>query len=99
MEGHTYYNSQKRIQQRSRVETDTDFATQVPDTHYPMGTQVLIRVNLVSDNLTSTAGQPTSTFFAYFVREIMMNYASTCILNKIVGPKYYIVTVIMMDVR
>ena len=32
-----------------RVETSTDFATRVPDTHYPTGTRVLVTVNLVSD--------------------------------------------------
>ena len=32
-----------------RVETSTEFATRVPDTHYPTGTRVLITVNLVSD--------------------------------------------------
>ena len=33
----------------SRVETSTEFATRVPDTHYPTGTRVLVIVNLVSD--------------------------------------------------
>ena len=33
----------------ARVETSTDFATWVPDIHYPTGTQVLVPVNLVSD--------------------------------------------------
>ena len=33
----------------SRVETSTDFATRVPNIHYPMGTRVLVTVNLVSD--------------------------------------------------
>ena len=33
----------------SRVETSTEFATRVPDTHYPTGTRVLVTVNLVSD--------------------------------------------------
>ena len=33
----------------NRVETSTEFATRVPDTHYPMGTWVLVTVNLVSD--------------------------------------------------
>ena len=32
-----------------RVETSTDFAIRVPDTHYPTGTRVLVTVNLVSD--------------------------------------------------
>ena len=32
-----------------RVETSTEFATRVPDTHYPTGTRVLVTVNLVSD--------------------------------------------------
>ena len=32
-----------------RVETSTDFATRVPDIHYPTGTRVLVTVNLVSD--------------------------------------------------
>ena len=31
------------------VETSTDFATRVPDIHYPTGTRVLVTVNLVSD--------------------------------------------------
>ena len=34
-------------------------------------------------SLTNTAGLPTSTFFVYFVREIMKKYVSTCVLNKI----------------
>ena len=33
----------------TRVETSTDFATGVPDIHYPTGTQVLVTVNFVSD--------------------------------------------------
>ena len=33
----------------TKVETSTDFATRVPDTHYPMGTRVLVTVNHVSD--------------------------------------------------
>ena len=33
----------------SRVEMSTDFATRVPDIHYPTGTRVLVTVNLVSD--------------------------------------------------
>ena len=33
----------------SRVEMSTDFATWVPDIHYPTGTRVLVTVNLVSD--------------------------------------------------
>ena len=33
----------------SRVETSTDFATRVPNTHYPTGTRVLVTVNLVFD--------------------------------------------------
>ena len=32
-----------------RVETSTEFASRVPDTHYPTGTRVLVTVNLVSD--------------------------------------------------
>ena len=32
-----------------RVETSTDFATRVPDIHYPTGARVLVTVNLVSD--------------------------------------------------
>ena len=35
--------------QHIRVETSTDFATRVPDIHYPTGTRVLVTVNLVSD--------------------------------------------------
>ena len=38
--------------QQDRVlgfETSTEFATRVPDTHYPTGTRVLLTVNLVSD--------------------------------------------------
>ena len=31
-----------------RVETSTDFATRVPNIHYPTGTRVLVTVNLVS---------------------------------------------------
>ena len=34
---------------RTRVETSTDFATRVPDTRYPMGTRVLVTVNIVCD--------------------------------------------------
>ena len=30
-----------------------------------------------------TAGLPTSTFFLYFVRDIMKKYVSTCVINKI----------------
>ena len=33
----------------NRVEMSTDFATRVPDIHYPTGTRVLVTVNLVSD--------------------------------------------------
>ena len=33
----------------TRLETSTDFATRVPDIHYPTGTRVLVTVNLVSD--------------------------------------------------
>ena len=42
-----------------------------------------------------TAGLPTSTFFVYFVRDIMKKYVSTCVLNKIayhgiaVQPRVY----------
>ena len=32
-----------------RLETSTEFATRVPDTHYLTGTRVLVTVNLVSD--------------------------------------------------
>ena len=39
-------------------------------------------------SLTNAAGLPTSTFFVYFVREIMKKYVSTCVLIKYVGPKY-----------
>ena len=38
-------------------------------------------------SLTNTAGLPTSTFFMYFVREIMKKYESTCVLNKICRPE------------
>ena len=34
---------------QGRVETSTDFATQVSDTNYPTGTRVFVTVNLVSD--------------------------------------------------
>ena len=37
-------------------------------------------------SLTNTAGLPTSTFFVYFVREIMKKYGSTYVLNKILRP-------------
>ena len=37
-------------------------------------------------SLTNTAGLPTSTFFVYFVCEIMKKYVSTCVLNKIRRP-------------
>ena len=43
------YNSSHLNGGSFRVETSTEFATRVPDTHYPTGTRVLVTVNLVSD--------------------------------------------------
>ena len=35
----------------------TDFATRVPDIHYPTGTRVLVTVNPVSDKYCMAANQ------------------------------------------
>ena len=43
------FSGEKNTAVTGRVETSTEFATRVPDTHYPKGTRVLITVNLVSD--------------------------------------------------
>ena len=69
----------------TRVETGTDFATRVPDTHYPMSTQVLVTVNLVSDLSMLQDCQPVR-FLAYFESEIKMKYVSMCMLDKIRRP-------------
>ena len=37
-------------------------------------------------SLTNAARLPTSTFFVYFIREIMKKYVSACVLNNIRRP-------------
>ena len=60
-----------------RVETSTEFATRVPDTHYPMGTRVLVTVNLVSDWCCKAANQYVFRVFRTWNKEEMRKCVRT----------------------
>ena len=69
----------------TRVETSTDFATRVPER---ITRRVLGYLLQWISSLTNTAGLPISTFFVYFIREIMKKYVSSVYSIKYIGPKY-----------